>query len=431
VKARLRLPARFRAPVARILFGSVIGQGAVFAVSPVLTRIYSPADFGALALITAVCAVLGAFITLSWERAVTLPPDDATARALVKLGWISVLGVGTCLTATAFLGRSFFAELLGSNVFEDFWWLAPVTLFAMAGYALISAIVVRAQDYTGLAVRNAVQGLSQAASSVLLGLAGLVPLGLLTSIAVGRTAGLFGLGLGARRADRAARVPAAPLRGTLQRYRRFPLVNSWSRAVNSLGLQLPTILLIALYGSVEAGLFALTIRVIAGPITIVVDAVSQYFEGSFTARLRAGDRTLTRRILGFAGRQLALGVVPTVAVAAFGAVLYAAIFGSEWAQAGVYAQVIVVAYLAQFVVSPVSRALVILERQTTQLVWDVTRATLTSGAVIACAAADLSMLWCVVALTAAHLLTYGALFLLIVGAARRHDRDQPHAVGVA
>ncbi|WP_242519573.1 lipopolysaccharide biosynthesis protein [Microbacterium esteraromaticum] len=414
---------RLRAPVARILIGSAIGQGAVFGVSPLLTRIYSPEDFGALALITAVCAVLGAIITLGWERAVVLPPDGATARALVRLGWISLLGVGSALAAIAYIGRSLFSEILGSRVFEDYWWLAPVTVAAIGAYALVSSTMVRAQNYTALAFRNATQGLSQAATSVVLGLAGIVPLGLLVSVAVGRIAGLVGLGVGGRRrATNKADGTRARLWPVLRRYRRFPLVNTWSRAVNSVGLQLPTILLIALYGSLEAGLFALTVRVIAAPITIIVDAGSQYFEGSFSSRLRGGEGTLTRSVLRLVRQHLLIGILPTLAVAVLGPALYGFIFGANWAEAGGYAQIIVAAYLAQFVVVPVSRALVLLEYQTTQLVWDITRAVLTSGAVVVCAISGLEMVWCVVALTLTYLATYGVLLALILRATRKYDQ---------
>lgn len=415
---------RMSAPVARILVGSAIGQGAVFAVSPLLTRLYSPEDFGALALITAVCAVLGAFITLSWERAVTLPPDEATARALLRLGWLSVLGIGALIAAAAYFGRTFLSNLLGSRVFDDYWWLVPATLIAMGAYAIISSSVVRAQNYSGLAVRNATQGLAQAVASVGLGLAGVVPLGLLTSIAVGRFAGLAGLGIGKRRRVREnAKNVRAELRPALRRYRRFPLINTWSRSVNSVGLQLPTILLIALYGSLEAGLFALTVRVIAAPITIIVDAVGQYFEGSFSSQLRSGERTLSHSVLRVVRMHLLVGTLPTVLIASLGPTLYGAIFGEEWTRAGTYAQIIVIAYLAQFVVAPVSRALVLLERQSMQLTWDVTRAVLTSGAVIVCAVLGLDMVWCVVALACAYVLTYGALLALILRATRRHERS--------
>lgn len=412
-----------RTPIARILVGSAIGQGAVFAVSPILTRVYSPQDFGALALITAVCAVLGAFITLSWERAVTLPPDEATARALLQLGWLSVLGIGASIGAIAYFGRTLLSDLFGSRVFEQYWWLVPVTLVAMGAYALVSSSVVRAQNYTGLAVRNVTQGLAQAIASVGLGFAGVVPLGLLTSVAVGRFAGLAGLGMGKRRRERRkVKGVRAELGPALRRYRRFPLINTWSRSVNAVGLQLPTILLIALYGSLEAGLFALTVRVIAAPITIIVDAVGQYFEGSFSSRLRAGEGALSNTVVRLVRTHLLLGMLPTLLIAVFGPVLYGAIFGEEWTRAGTYAQIIIVAYLAQFVVAPVSRALVLLEHQAVQFAWDCTRAVLTSGAVVVCAALGLEMVWCVVALTVAYMLTYGALLALIMRATRRHDR---------
>ena len=96
--------------------------------------------------------------------------------------------------------------------------------------------------------------------------------------------------------------------------------------------------------------------------------------------------------------------------------------GNSGEQAGLYAQIVVVAYYAQFVVVPVSRALLILEHQTSQLVWDATRALLTAGAVCACALLNLDLVWCVVSLAGTQLLSYIVLFFLVLEAARSRNR---------
>lgn len=168
--------------------------------------------------------------------------------------------------------------------------------------------------------------------------------------------------------------------------------------------------MLSLYGSWEGGLFALTIRVVATPVGFVAGAVSQYFEGSFGQKVRANDANLAHDIINFGRRQCVVGLVPTIVVAVFGAPMFEFIFGQQWEQAGLYAQIVVVAYYAQFVVVPVSRALLILEHQTSQLVWDATRALLTAGAVCACALLNLDLVWCVVSLAGTQLLSYIVLF---------------------
>lgn len=411
-------------PVSRILIGSLFGQGCLLAVSPILTRLYTPSDFSALALITGVSAVLGVVVTLSWERAVVIPEDEATAHAILRLGFISAIFSVSIVTAVAFVGRFVWSDLLNSEIFIDYWWLVPVTIAFIGAMSLVSAALIRSQDYTGLAVRNGSQGVAQATFSVVLGLLSVIPLGLIASVAVGRLAGLLGLSLrgGVHAPYRIAGRRASSLRTVALRYRRFPLVNTWSRLLNSLGLQLPIILLLSLYGSWEAGFYALTIRVVATPVGFVVDAVSQYFEGSFSQQVRSNDGGLNHAVHSFVRRQLLVGLVPTVAVGVFGASMFALIFGQQWTQAGLYAQIAVFAYYAQFVVTPVSRALVILEHQTTQLLWDVTRALLTSGSVFVCSFLELEMTWCVVSLAGSLILSYLALLFLVLKTTKAKDR---------
>lgn len=79
---------------------------------------------------------------------------------------------------------------------------------------------------------------------------------------------------------------------------------------------------------------------------------------------------------------LALGVVPAAALMMFGAEIFSVVFGEEWTQAGQFAELLSVGFLARFVVSPVSQLLTIIERQDLQLVWDVLRLLLLLGALL-------------------------------------------------
>ncbi|WP_413452520.1 oligosaccharide flippase family protein [Georgenia phoenicis] len=414
-----------RAPVAKILFGSVLGQGAVLAASPVLTRLYSPDHFSAFASLTAIAAILGGLATLSWERATVVPRQEETARTLLTLGLLSALVVSSILALISFAARDWLADVTGVPLFAVYWWLVPVTVCFIAVFGIMSSWLVRGQDYTGLAVRNGVQGISQALSGVILGVVGVVPLGLLLSTAVGRAAALLGVSRRLRR-DGGERVTLRQIGSTAATYRRFPLVNTWSRLANALGVHLPIVLIVSFYGSIEVGLFALTVRVLAAPVGMIIDATAQWFEGAFAMQFREGSGKLRPFITKSAWRLLAVGLGPSLLLAVTGPAVFDLVFGSTWREAGVFAQIVVASYLAQFCVAPVSRALVILGWQVTQLVWDVTRALATLGTIVAAATLELSLTGCLVALTCAQVASYLVLFLLCVNAAGR--ADQPSQV---
>lgn len=409
-----RLTQRARAIVtsgaSRILTGSLVGQGVLLAVSPLLTRLYTPQDFGALAAFTALATVLGGLTTLSWERAIVIPRADANSKSLAILAIGSSLFMSGVVAGAALVGGPWLDNILGTTVLETLWWLLPLTTFTMGIYSIVSSLLVRQRAYGDLAIRNAVQGFSQAVSSVLLGVTGAGPIGLLSGIFVGRLASSLGVAWRVRR----GRVSAtrSRVRVVARRFRRFPLVLTWSRVLNSLGLQLPPLIVIAIYGSFEAGLYALTVRVLATPIGIVVDAVSQQFEGSFASRVRARAGGLSRLIQRVVGQLFVIGIFPTLVIVFFAPTLFAWVFGSEWTVAGQYAQVAIGCYLLQFAVSPISRCLIVLERQGTQLTWDVSRMVVTALAVFLPGYFGYSLFGALIVLSISQAVLYVVLFVI-------------------
>lgn len=417
-----RLSALLQSGVSRILTGTLIGQGTLLAVSPLLTRLYDVSDFGALAAFTALATVAGGIVSLSWERAIVIPCAELSARALAILTLASTAVMSALLTVLMWFGGPWLDTLLQTaGIFSAYWWLLPLTTMAMGTYSALSSTLIRDAAYGRLAVRNGIQGTSQALSSVVLGLLAVGPLGLLSSILVGRVAS--SVGMAGSRGERREWPSPLRVRVVARRYRRFPLVVTWSRVLNILGLQLPPLIVIAMYGSIEAGLYALTIRVLATPIGMVVDAVSQYFEGTFATRRRERSGRLSTLLLRISTRLLAVAVVPAIVVAVFGPVLFGFVFGAEWAVAGQYAQITVLFYLAQFAVAPISRALLVLERQYLQLAWDVSRTVLICAAVLLPGLCGLGLAAALIVLTIVQVAMYAALFLLCLFASRRAEAE--------
>ena len=228
--------------------------------------------------------------------------------------------------------------------------------------------MVRGRSYGSLGLRNTFQGVGQVVTQIGLGLAGVRPLGLLLGLGAGRLAAFGGL---ASRVGllRQPRPTLRAMRAMVVRFRRFPLLAMPSSFVNRAGLEMPLLLTSALYGDVRAGLLGLTVRVVAGPLATVGQAVYQVFAGESSAAVRDARGTMGAGVRGAARRLLLIGLLPAAVLIAFGPALFGLVFGPEWTEAGEYARVLAVAYLAQFAVVPISATLFLLERQGQELAW--------------------------------------------------------------
>jgi O-antigen/teichoic acid export membrane protein len=432
-------------PALTVLGGSLAGQGVVLAASPLITRLYGPADLGALAVVTAVSAMVGAVAPLGYDRAVVVPRGETSARALVALALGGVTAVGLVATVAAWRWGPALARLTGAPVLAEFWWVCPVTIVVVALQRVVTSWLARRRDYRALARRTAWQGLGQVACNLALAPLG-GSLGLVLGVAAGRSASLVGSLPGRRDRSRSRRPRPRRraaggggartrrllvVRSVGVRYRRFPLVTTWSSLVNVAGQQAPLVLLASLHGAPAIGALALTMRVLGAPVGMVADAVGVQVEGQLGALARARHGGLSRSVTRL--------LVPLAGVAATGGVLcvvlappaFPVLFGERWGGSASTAVAVVPALVAQMIASPLSRVLPMLERQATQLAWDVARLVATTVAVVGTGATGAGVLESVVAWSAASVVSYGALLALVLRAARRADRHAAHGRSTA
>ena len=83
---RLRPKSEFSRDVLTLMTGSTIAQAIPIAITPILTRLYMPEDFGVLALFVAVTAILGSIANGCYEFAIMLPEQDEDSINIAALG---------------------------------------------------------------------------------------------------------------------------------------------------------------------------------------------------------------------------------------------------------------------------------------------------------------------------------------------------------
>ena len=96
-----------------LMTGTTIAQAMPIAISPILTRLYSPEDFGVFGLYMAIASIASVFVSGRYELAIMLPKsdDDALNIVFLSLTLSSVISAVMLLLITLFDYK--IAKLLG------------------------------------------------------------------------------------------------------------------------------------------------------------------------------------------------------------------------------------------------------------------------------------------------------------------------------
>ena len=363
--------------------GTAAGQTIVVLASPILTRLYTPDDFGVLAVYAAFLAILTVVASLRYQLAIPLPRSDGTAANILALSLMCVVGVTVTVTLLVALLGSSIVGWTNTPMVAPYLWLLPVGVALGGAYQSLNYWAIRKRAFTRIASTKLQQGGGMVVTQIGLGLAQLGPLGLILGQVVGQAAGLTNLARSAWRDDHSAliRIRAVRVRWVARRYRRFPFYSTWSALANTAGSQLPLVLFAALFSPAVAGLYLLAYLVLGMPMSLLGQAIGQVFvPGAAEARRENKLDTFTLRT--FSGL-VRIGLGPIVLVAITAPELFAFVFGAEWRDAGIYAQWMALWLATVFISSPLSNLISITERQVQGLVFDLTLLVLRSTAIVA------------------------------------------------
>lgn len=365
----------FLRAVGKVLLGAVSRHGLLVISAPVLSRLYSPTDFGLLALLTALLGFVQPASGLRYELGIPVAENEDDAEVLLWLSVAITAVVALGLAVVVAVAGSAISSLLNSPDLAGFLWLLPILLLAAGTYEALTYLAVRRRAYGVIAATKVTQGIGNAGVGIGLGLLHVTPLGLLLSDLAGRSGGMLRLLRWARQSRRHIWRPPPPadLRRLASRFQRFPKFSVAVGLVSRVSLEILPLFLSSVYETAVAGLYLLAARVIEQPLKVLGNSVSQVYLGEASSLLRRSPEELRGLFLDVLRKLTLLAVVPFAVLLAFGDSLFAFVFGAEWREAGRLAQAAAPMFALQFVTSPLSQTLTVLERQDVQLWFSVVR----------------------------------------------------------
>jgi len=376
----LKPASEFSRSVLTLITGTSIAQAIPIAISPILTRIYTPEEFGIFAIYVSLAGFLAIFVTLRYEYAVVLPKKKSEVDALC-VGIVLIISVISLffLALAIFFGNQI-AFALGSSETIAWIYFVPISVFFLGIYNALNYRLLWLKNYKSSAAGKVVMSGSNAMGNVSLGVLGFTKFGLI----LGNSASYllstaYLLNKNKHEPVNLGQVNRGKVYEVLRRYKSFPLENLPSAVVNGM-YNNGKILLISLFvSSTFIGYLSLVLRVLQIPVTVVSSAISDALYKNSAEELNSGtvDR-LRNRILKLLWILLAIGSVPFLTIYLYGKEIFGLVFGAEWAIAGTYASVMSLGLYTMFFASPLTKILWALEKNKWYFYWELSRLALVS-----------------------------------------------------
>jgi O-antigen/teichoic acid export membrane protein len=366
----------FSRNVSKMLIGAVIGQILSVLLSPVLTRIYSPPDFGTLSVYMSMLNILVGLAAFRYEIPMSTSVTEEGAINMLALCMGLLLVTTILLSLTAFLLPESLFVSIGLRNLAGVRLLVPVGFGFLGGYHVLAYYATREQDFDSIARTRISQGISGPTSQIGLGLLGGGTVGLTLGFIIGQSSGTLLLfkRLVLNRLSNLRLVSLRRVRQEAWRHRAFPMISSWANLIDTAGAGQLVYVLVAIYypGSV-AGYMFIAERVVARPLLMVSTSLLTVFMGEIGRTLSTNPKLLRRRFLQVSSRQFLFGIAWIVTADLAAKLAFPLIFGSDWGDATPYMVTLSVVYLVNSVIGSVNYTLQVLGKQATAAVWQVGR----------------------------------------------------------
>lgn len=343
--------------------GTAIGQIINSLSIPIITRIYPPDEYGLLSVFSSLLLIFS-FSSFKYELAIPIARDKDKADMLFILssGVLTVFSI--LITIVLFIFGDSALMYVGAEVLEPFKVFIPIGIFFNGLNNILKQTMFRERNFKLLSTVNVQQNIIGNILKVILGMLNFGPPGLLLGRITSTSAGSFKLYKNTIFSyKRIKRYSFRQYWLTMKEYKDFPIYQSTSTLLIHVRNQMPILVFASFFGPSVVGLFGLANSIVKLPMTLVGQSVMDVFYAEIAA-IGMENPTKIKKIANSLFKQLVfVGTIPTLILMFFGPILFSIVFGNDWSEAGVYAQMLSISIFANLVFSPISKVFEVYRRQ--------------------------------------------------------------------
>jgi O-antigen/teichoic acid export membrane protein len=343
----------FYKSVLTILSGSTLAQLIPLITEPVLVRLFTPLEFGILALFLAVATIFSSVATARYEMAIVLPKSDKSAANLLFLSLLIAVLMSLLSTIVVLLFSKSIADLVKAPDLNEFLIWVPLFVLVAGVFQSFNMWATRKKYFRNMAGSKVSQSASNAAIAVGSGFAGVNALGLILGQVGGWFAGSIPLFYKFWKKDRRLTddISLKQMKEEAKQHSDFPKINS-VHVLSDIGQQsFFSFLLSRFFGGNILGFYSRMIRIVKVPAGFIGSAVGQVFYQKASEQWNE-NQNIQSLYISQLKMMLLLGLPIFGILALFGSEIFGFVLTEKWAVAGEYAQILSPWLYLNFAISP-------------------------------------------------------------------------------
>lgn len=346
-------------------------------VTPILSRLYLPQDFGEWGIFSSCVSVLCMAMFGGFENAL-VKAEEREVKVVAKI---------CCITAILMIGIVVLCFYVGEkyriHFFESFPnpCLLYVYLFFHIFYTLSYNLCNRYEKYTSLSINNIIQGGSQATFRIIFAISGItffngLILGTTTSLLISS----FFLIISLKNISLSNNSKTTNIKSVIRRYKKFPLFDAPSSLLSFAAFNLPVIILSLYFNKAEIGCLSIIFQLLLMPMSLIGSAIGKvYYQELCKERSEEFTMVTTTRIFKILA---IISIIPLAFIACGGDYIIVLFLGNKWTTAGIVALCLALWSFPTILTQPLLPLFRYLNIQNTMLLYDILYFTCGIGTII-------------------------------------------------
>jgi len=361
---KLKPKSEFSRNVLTLMTGTTIAQAIPIAISPILTRIYTPEDFGMFALYMSVASIVSVVATGRYELAIMLPKKNEDAINIVALSIIISFFVSIISFLIVFIFNTQITNLLGNQEISNWLYFIPITVLLTGVYQSFNYWSNRKKQYKRLATSRVIQSSATATTNLGMGFGGFGSSGLILGGVLGQGFATAILGKLIWKEDgyRIKQIKKLKMFSLVKKYIKFPKFDLITIFTSVFSHQFIHILFNITFNAKIAGAYYLTQKIIGVPISIIGNSFGDVFKQKASSDYKLFNNAKNIYLATLIKLSF-LGLFPSILLYYFAIDIFSLVFGESWKVAGEFVKMMIPMLFLKFISSPLSFMLYIGERQ--------------------------------------------------------------------
>jgi O-antigen/teichoic acid export membrane protein len=357
-----------------LLIGLSFSQLINFLTLPIITRLFTPDDYGVFTIAMTISTFFIIISTLNYDKAVILPKEESKSKNLLRIIVINSVALSLISVAVVFLAQLSKLPLLIEKG------LTGTVLLLIIGITFFTAIYQAFYYYNNRFDRYLKMSMSRIIMSVVfVGLAILFPTIYRDSsveyLLIAQLVSVFGVCLFLYMPKQFPistwkfRKSRAGMVETAKEYSSFPKYNVPHAILDIVSANLIIVIITILYNMAYVGLFAVVLRVLKAPISLIGTSLSQVYNREVAKMLQEKQYDRVRsKTKGLIIKLIFVSTPLFIVFAFFSETIFDLFLGEKWVGAGKIASILIIWISINFISSPISQTYILVGEQKKALI---------------------------------------------------------------